>query len=120
MTPSKSSAELPTLPSSRPADGPRPHPVRDGALVLGISGARRNATVASAVDGELVAVCEQERLTRVRGIGLQPGVLPSDAIAAVLELTGHRSPSDIRRFVTAEGSIALPLDLPQSRLDHHF
>ena len=49
-------------------------------VVIGLAGARRNAASAIAVDGRVLAVCEQERVTRVRGVGLVPGTLPEEAI----------------------------------------
>jgi carbamoyltransferase len=108
------------MPATKEARRPSGPSSRESTLVVGVSGARRNASVAAASDGQLLAVCEQERVTRVRGIPLQPGALPAEALAAVLELSGYRSASDVQRFVIAEHDIALPLDLPQEQFDHHF
>jgi carbamoyltransferase len=94
-------------------------PRAPGTLVVGVSGVRENAAVAAVLDGRLVAVCEQERLTRVRSISLQHARLPEEALGAVLEPLG-RGPSNIDRFVTAEPAAVLPTGLVQIRLDHHY
>jgi hypothetical protein len=60
-----------------------PSPV-PGQLVVGISGVRRNAAVAACQGRTLVAFCEQERLTRIRGVRLEPGGVPVEALALVL------------------------------------
>ena len=46
---------------------------RTRTLVVGISGARQNAAASAAVSGRLVAFCEQERMKRVRSVGLEVG-----------------------------------------------
>ena len=89
------------------------------ALVVGISGARRNAAAAIASGGRLLGVCEQERLTRIRRFALHPGELPSEAVAAVLGMT-DRSADQVSAYVTAEDGVSLPAGLPRVRLDHHF
>jgi carbamoyltransferase len=89
-----------------------------GSLLLGISGARQNAAVAAVVDGRLAAFCEQERVTRIRSVGLQPGVLPHAAIAAVLGRIG-KTELDVTAFATGESDVILP-DLHRSgQIDHH-
>jgi predicted NodU family carbamoyl transferase len=93
---------------------------RSRALVVGISGANQNAAAAACVDGELVAVCEQERLTRLRRAGVQPGTLPAEALEAVLRLAGDRVVTDVRQFATAEDALVLPSHVPALRFDHHF
>jgi carbamoyltransferase len=72
-----------------------------------------------AVDGRLVAFCEQERLTRIRGGGLRPGELPQEAISTVLGLAGHPLAS-VSAYVTAEEGLVLPASVPRVRLDHHY
>ena len=89
------------------------------SIVVGISGGRRNPAAAVAVDGRLLAFCEQERLTRIRGGGLRAGDLPQDAINAVLRLAGHL-PASVSAYVTAEEGLVLPSALPRVRLDHHY
>jgi carbamoyltransferase len=87
-------------------------------LIVGIAGVRRNAAVAACANGALTAFCEQERVTRVRGIKLDPTVVPEQALAAVLALAGRRS-SDIERYAVAEEEVRLPGDLHVERIDHH-
>ena len=91
---------------------------RNGQVVVGITGASRNPAAAVAINGQLVAFCEEERLTRIRGVGLAPGTLPQAAVQAVLSLAG--SPSErVSAYVAAEESVTLPDTLPRLRLDHH-
>lgn len=92
--------------------------VGTGALLLGVSGARQNAAVAAVVDGRLTAFCEQERVTRVRSVGLEPGVLPHAAMAAVLERVGRRE-IDIAAIATAESGVVLPDGSGQRSVEHH-
>ena len=89
------------------------------SIVVGISGGRRNPAAAVAVDGRLLAFCEQERITRIRGGGLRAGDVPQEAIDAVLRSVGH-SPASVTAYVTAEDGLALSADLPRVRLDHHY
>lgn len=90
-----------------------------GSLVVGISGARRSAAVAAVVDGRLEGFCEQERLTRVRSVGLQAGRLPDDALNAVLGIVDRRA-ADVRTFVVAEDDARVPAHLPHEQIDHHL
>jgi carbamoyltransferase len=89
-----------------------------GQLTLGISGVRRNATVAACENGVLTACCEQERLTRIRGVRLEPGTLPAEAVDAVLRLTG-RQVSEISQYAIAEETAVLPNGLPTTPFEHH-
>ena len=72
--------------------------------LVGISGAKRNACVAVEVDGHIRAACEQERLTRVRAVGLQPGRLPAEAVHQVLALA-EREPQHVTGYVIAEPNV---------------
>lgn len=96
----------------------RRRPTVKGTCFVGISGARRNPAAAVAVDGRLRGFCEQERLTRIRGAGLRPGELPTEAVQAVLELAGV-APDAVRAYVTAEEGVTIPAGLVSLRLDHH-
>jgi carbamoyltransferase len=89
------------------------------SIVVGISGGRRNPAAAVAVDGRLLAFCEHERITRIRGGGLRPGDVPQAAIDAVLRSAGQ-SPAGVTAYVTAEEGLPLSADLPRVRLDHHY
>jgi carbamoyltransferase len=85
---------------------------------VGIGGARRNACAALCVDGEIQAACEQERLTRVRGVGLEGHGLPKEAVDEVLALA-HRRPDDVATYVVAEREVQLPSSLRVVTVDHH-
>lgn len=89
------------------------------ALIVGLSGVRQNAAVACVFGGNLQAFCEQERVTRIRSVGLSPAVLPQEAIDAALTSSG-RERSEISAFVTGESEAVLPANLSHVRLDHHF
>jgi carbamoyltransferase len=86
--------------------------------LVGISGARRNACVAVEVDGHIRAACEQERLTRVRAVGLQPGRLPAEAVHQVLALA-ERGQQHVTGYVIAEPNVQLPEGVPTLSVDHH-
>src|SRR5262245_16914978 len=92
---------------TRGTDAPRPDAID---LIIGVSGARRNAAVAACVGGRLTAFCEQERLVRVRSARLDPGIIPDESLDAVLRLTGCRA-ADIVKYAIA-GSEAHQADLP--------
>ena len=101
------------------ARGGRRSTAETGSVVIGISGARRNAAAAVSVGGQLLGFCEQERLTRIRGSGLRPGELPREALGAVLRLA-EQAPDQVTAYVTAEEAVSLPDELPRVRLDHHY
>ena len=86
--------------------------------LVGISGARRNACVAVAVNGQVRAACEQERLDRVRAVGLRSGRLPTEALNQVLTLA-ERSQDQVAGYVIAEADVQLPANLPTVSVDHH-
>jgi carbamoyltransferase len=97
---------------------------RDGELrlskpaVLGISGAKRNACAAICVDGQIGAACEQERLTRARGVGLPAGALPLEAVDQVIALS-HSRKDGVESYVVAEPQVRLPMSLRTVAVDHH-
>src|SRR4029453_1255761 len=88
------------------------------AVIVGIAGAARNAAAALCDGGRIVAVCEQERVTRTRRAGLRASQLPAEAVDAVLQL-GSRAISDVSRYAVAESWIELPPHLRTERVDHH-
>ncbi len=56
-------------------------------------------------DGQLAAVCEQERVTRVRGVGVRQGGFPDAALALALRAAGLRH-GDVDSCSSAEDGIA--------------
>jgi carbamoyltransferase len=102
--------------SGRPTGGSK---ADRSAVVVGIGGGRRNPAAGVAVDGRLLAFCEHERITRIRGGGLRAGDVPHEAINAVLRSVGQ-SPTSVTAYVTAEEGLTLSTDLPRVRLDHHY
>ncbi len=89
-----------------------------GSLVVGISGFKHSAAVALCHSGALASVCQQERLTRVRGAGVERGGFPGAALEAVLEAVG-RAQSDIAEVVVAEPGLRSAWPEGVRELDHH-
>jgi carbamoyltransferase len=86
-------------------------------LSLGLGGVTRHACAAIADDRRVLAVCEQERVTRVRGAGFNAAGLPDEAIDTIVGVAGV-SRGDIARYAIAEPA---RVDGPWSgtTLDHH-
>jgi carbamoyltransferase len=87
------------------------------SIRVGLGGVTRNACVSLLAGNDIVGVCEQERITRVRGAGFNPSGLPDEALDELLRRVGRRR-SDVTEYLVAE-------DVPPStsvavRLDHHF
>ena len=59
-----------------------------GARIAGISGFKRNAAVAICRGGSLAAVCQEERVTRRREVGVETGGFPMAAFGAALQSAG--------------------------------
>jgi len=108
-------SSAPTRVSARSVDP------RDPSLdvIVGISGYRRNAAAAICSDDGVLAACEQERVTRVRGVGIASAGLPLEAVEAVLRASARTS-GDIRTYAAGEGAIALPAAHSHVHVDHHF
>jgi carbamoyltransferase len=88
------------------------------SAILGVSGAKRNACAAIWVGGEIRAACEQERLTRARGVGLPAAGLPVEAVDQVIALS-HSRHDEVTSYVFAEPQARLPASLPTVAVDHH-
>ena len=88
-------------------------------LIAGISGGARNGAVALADARGLRSVCSQERVTRVRGAGLNPGGLPDEAMDLLLRQLG-RSRADITRFVVADNPGGQRPDPSFEFIEHHL
>ena len=87
-------------------------------MIAGIGGGTRSGSVALVDAGTLAGVCSQERVTRVRGAGVNASGLPDEAIDLMLSRIG-RSRSAIDRYVKVDG------DGPWSaatvgQIGHHF
>jgi len=85
-------------------------------LVVGVSGGSRHACVAVCSTERVLAVSEQERITRVRGAGVNRSGLPDEAIDELLSRVG-RSREDIAAYVTPETAMQAVSD---STLAHHL
>ena len=86
-------------------------------LTAGVGGVRRHACAALA-DGETVlGVCEQERITRVRGAHVEESGLPDQALDALLAQAQMRR-SDITRLGMGEEPRGAP-PWPTTRFEHH-
>jgi carbamoyltransferase len=88
-------------------------------LIAGISGFERNAAVALYRDGDLVAVCEEGRVRRVRDLGMRGGGFPRVALEVALQTIGVRHES-VQEFVYAEPGVESLVSGPASGLDHHY
>jgi carbamoyltransferase len=88
------------------------------AMVLGISGASRNAALALCDGGRVVGVCEHERITRTRSAALTSGQLPKETLRTMLR-RGACTEDDIAAIAVAEKVIRLPPGCPVTYVDHH-
>ena len=89
-------------------------------MIAGISSGVRNGAVALADRGRLVGVCSQERVTRVKGAGVNANGLPDEAIDVLLERLG-RARRDISRYVVADAGSAAGLAAPSfEHIDRRF
>ena len=88
-------------------------------VTLGLGGASRHACAALCAGQELVAACEQERITRVRAAGVNASGLPDEVVDFLLERRGLRR-SQVNRVAAGQGvEIASPsADL--IRFEHHL
>jgi carbamoyltransferase len=82
-------------------------------LTLGLSGAVRHACAALADGTGIVGVCEQERITRVRGAGFNSTGVPDEAIDALLAHEGATR-DDIARIAGFSDGLS-----PDLELAHH-
>lgn len=89
------------------------------SIVAGISGFRRNAAVALARSGNLAAVCEQGRLSRVRDVGIETGGFPEEALQATIKIA-QISRDSLKEMIVAEEGIDLLEQSELHRFDHHL
>jgi carbamoyltransferase len=83
------------------ATAPTIRKVPSVGLYVGLGGATRNACVALCTEKELLGVCEQERITRVRGAGFNSTGLPDEVLDALLERSG-RQRKEVTAYAVAE------------------
>ena len=88
------------------------------SIWAGLVGAPRNASVALCTGDQVLGICEQERITRVRAAGVNASGLPDEALDELLARAG-RSRADVTGYAwTGTGNAPDGADLV--RLDHHF
>ena len=87
-------------------------------LVAGLGGATRNACVSLCSNDQILGICEQERITRVRAAGFNPTGLPDEALDELLRRAG-RTRNEVTEYVTAESVPGLAAN-EVTHLDHHF
>src|SRR5436189_6000054 len=88
------------------------------SLIAGLGGATRNACVTLSTGAEILGICEQERITRVRAAGFNPTGLPDEALDELLRRSGrHRS--EVVAYALAE-TVPVPAGIEVARLDWHF
>jgi carbamoyltransferase len=88
------------------------------SLWVGLGGATCNACTALCTDDQILGICEQERITRVRSAGFNATGLPDEALDELLDRSA-RTRSDIAAYGLAE-TIPKPSDIRFVHLDHHF
>ena len=87
-------------------------------LIAGISGFKRNAAVALYGSGDLQAVCEEERATRIRDVGIRIGGFPATALDFALKAACGRT-SEIGEHVGGEPGVEAFLPPGARVFDHH-
>jgi carbamoyltransferase len=87
-------------------------------MTAGIGGGIRHGSVALVEGSQVVGVCEQERVTRVRNAGFNPGGLPDEALDLLLQRLG-RTRVDIGRCVLAETDSSAGEEPAFDRIEHH-
>jgi carbamoyltransferase len=88
-------------------------------VTLGLGGASRHACAALCTGQQLVAACEQERITRVRAAGVNASGLPDEVVDLLLERRGLQR-SHIDRTATGEGVEVACAPGSLIRFDHHL
>ena len=87
------------------------------SLVVGLSGTSRNASVTLCTPDRVLGGCAQERITRVRGAGVNPTGLPDEALDELLRRTGRRR-TDVTTYASSD-TRSPEGEFEAVRLDHH-
>src|SRR5436190_543442 len=90
------------------------------SLWVGLGGRTRSACVALCTQDEILGICEQERITRVRAAGFNPTGLPDEALDELLCRSGRHRREVTAYAVTEADAGHLQPGLEVVRLDHHF
>lgn len=88
-------------------------------LVAGLAGVSSHACVALAAVPKRVGVCEQQRVTRIRGAGSNASGLPDEALDLLLDRFGCTR-ADVDCYATAEAGRDVIDGRRVERLDHHL
>ncbi len=88
------------------------------SLWVGLGGGSRNACAALCTADQILGICEQERITRVRGAGINSTGIPDEALDELLQRSG-RIRSDIAAYGLTDTK-SNPSGAAVVRLDHHF
>jgi carbamoyltransferase len=88
------------------------------SVIAGLGGATRHGCVALSDGERLLGVCEQERITRVRGAGFNATGLPDEALDTLLHRRGQTR-ADIARYIRAEAIPGLA-SAAADVIDHHL
>jgi carbamoyltransferase len=88
-------------------------------ITAGLGGVARHGCVALMSGQQLVGVCAQERVTRIRSAGFNATGLPDEALDVLLQRI-RRDRSDVARYVLAE-ALHEPAGAGSfERVDHHY
>ncbi len=88
-------------------------------LVAGFGGGRHDACVALCQSGGVVGICRQERVTRVRGAGVNRSGLPDEALDLLLHRAGLER-SDVIAYAGADAVQAPRQGGAAIEIDHHL
>jgi carbamoyltransferase len=89
------------------------------SLVAGLAGLNRHGCVALGDSSGLRAVCQQERVTRVRNAGFNSTGLPDEALDLLLRRL-DRTRSDVNRYVVADRPDAAEASAAAEGLERHL
>ena len=88
------------------------------SLSVGLAGTDRNACVALCTDSQILGICEQERITRVRADAFNTTGLPDEVLDTLLIRSGHGR-AEVGVYALAEPA-RTPAGINLVRVDHHL